>query len=44
MSKQVLDAQQMRHLQEMGLELDYDTLYSYVKFDLFLAVMWWLLG
>lgn len=33
MSKQCLDAQQMQHLQELGLELDYDTLYSYVKFE-----------
>lgn len=33
MSKQVLDVQQMQHLQELGLELDYDTLYSYVKFE-----------
>ena len=33
MNKQVLDVQQMQHLQELGLELDYDTLYSYVKFE-----------
>lgn len=33
MSKQVLDVQQMQHLQELGLELDYDTLYRYVKFE-----------
>ena len=33
MSKQVLDVQQMQHLQELGMELDYDTLYSYVKFE-----------
>ena len=33
MSKQVLDMKQMQHLQELGLELDYDTLYSYVKFE-----------
>lgn len=33
MSKQCLDVQQMQHLQELGLELDYDTLYSYVKFE-----------
>ena len=32
-SKQVLDVQQMQHLQELGLELDYDTLYRYVKFE-----------
>lgn len=32
-SKHILDVQQMQHLQEMGLELDYDTLYSYVKFE-----------
>ena len=32
-SKQVLDVQQMQHLQELGLKLDYDTLYSYVKFE-----------
>ena len=32
-SKQVLDAQQMQHLQELGLKLDYDTLYRYVKFE-----------
>ena len=33
MSKQYLDVQQMQHLQKLGLELDYDTLYSYVKFE-----------
>ena len=32
-SKQVLDVQQMQHLQELGLELNYDTLYRYVKFE-----------
>ena len=32
-SKQVLDVQQMQHLQELGMELDYDTLYIYVKFE-----------
>ena len=32
-SKQVLSIEQMQHLQELGLELDYDTLYSYVKFE-----------
>ena len=33
MTKQVLDAQQMQHLQELGMKLDYDTLYRYVKFE-----------
>ena len=33
MSKQCLDVHQMQHLQEMGLKLDYDTLYRYVKFE-----------
>ena len=32
-SKQILDVQQMQHLQELGLELDYDTLYRHVKFE-----------
>ena len=32
-SKQCLDVQQMQHLQELGLELDYDTLCRYVKFE-----------
>ena len=32
-SKQVLDAQQMQHLQELGMKMDYDTLYRYVKFE-----------
>lgn len=32
-SKQCLDVQQMQHLQELGMELDYDTLYRYVKFE-----------
>ena len=33
-SKQVLDVQQMQHLQELGMKMDYyDTLYSYVKFE-----------
>ena len=32
-SKQVLDVQQMQHLQELGLKLDYNTLYRYVKFE-----------
>ena len=33
MTKQVLDIQQMQHLQELGMKLDYDTLYRYVKFE-----------
>ena len=33
MAKQVLSIEQMQHLQELGLELDYDTLYRYVKFE-----------
>ena len=33
MTKPVLDVPQMQHLQELGLELDYDTLYRYVKFE-----------
>lgn len=32
-SKQVLDVQQMQHLQELGLKLDYNTLFKYVKFE-----------
>lgn len=32
-SKQVLDVQQMQHLQELGMKMDYDTLYRYVKFE-----------
>ena len=32
-SKQILDVQQMQHLQELGMKMDYDTLYSYVKFE-----------
>lgn len=32
-SKQILSIEQMQHLQKMGLELDYDTLYRYVKFE-----------
>ena len=32
-SKQVLDVNQMQNLQELGLELDYDTLFRYVKFE-----------
>lgn len=32
-SKQVLDVQQMLHLQELGLKLDYNTLLKYVKFE-----------
>lgn len=30
MSKQCLDVQQMRHLQELGLELDYNTILSWI--------------
>ena len=30
MSKQVLDVQQMQHLQELGLELDYNTVLSWI--------------
>lgn len=33
MSKQVLDVQQMQHLQELGIKLDYNTLFKYVKFE-----------
>ena len=33
MAKQTLSIEQMQHLQELGLKLDYDTLYSYVKFE-----------
>ena len=33
MTKQVLDVQQMQHLQELGMKMDYDTLYRYVKFE-----------
>lgn len=29
-SKQVLDVQQMQHLQELGLELDYNTMLSWI--------------
>ena len=32
-SKQILDVHQMRHLQELGMKMDYDTLYRYVKFE-----------
>ena len=32
-SKQVLDVQQMQHLQELGMKMDYDTLFRYVKFE-----------
>lgn len=32
-SKQVLSIEQMQHLQELGMELNYDTLYRYVKFE-----------
>lgn len=30
MTKQVLDVQQMQHLQELGLELDYNTVLSWI--------------
>ena len=33
MTKQVLDIQQMQHLQELGIKMDYNTLYRYVKFE-----------
>ena len=33
MSKQCLDVQQMQHLQELGMKLDYNTLLKYVKFE-----------
>ena len=33
MNKQCLDVQQMQHLQELGMKMDYDTLYRYVKFE-----------
>ena len=33
MSKQYLDVQQMQHLQELGMKLDYNTLFKYVKFE-----------
>ena len=32
-SKQVLSIEQMQHLQELGLDLDYNTLFYYVKFE-----------
>ena len=32
-SKQILDVQQMQHLQELGMKLDYNTLFKYVKFE-----------
>ena len=31
--KQCLDIEQMQHLQELGMKMDYDTLYRYVKFE-----------
>ena len=31
--KQVLSIEQMQHLRELGMELDYDTLYRYVKIE-----------
>lgn len=34
MTKQVLDVQQMQHLQELGIEMEpHGTLFSYVKFE-----------
>ena len=33
MSKQYLDVQQMQHLQELGMKLDYNTLFKYIKFE-----------
>ena len=33
MAKQVLSIEQMQHLQELGMKMDYDTLYRYVKFE-----------
>ena len=33
MSKQRLDVQQIQHLQELGMKLDYNTLFKYVKFE-----------
>ena len=33
MTKQVLDVQQMQHLQKLGMKLDYNTLFKYVKFE-----------
>lgn len=33
MTKQVLDVKQMQHLKEMGMDLDYNTLFYYVKFE-----------
>lgn len=33
MSKQCLDVQQMQHLQELGLELDYNTMLSWIVDD-----------
>lgn len=32
-SKQILSFEQMHHLQKLGLKLDYDALYRYVKFE-----------
>ena len=33
MSKQCLDVQQMQHLQELRMKLDYNTLFKYIKFE-----------
>ena len=33
MAKQTLSIEQMQHLQELGMKMDYDTLYRYVKFE-----------
>lgn len=33
MTKQVLDVQQMQHLQELGMELDYNTVLSWIVDD-----------
>ena len=33
MSKQCLDVQQMQYLQELGMKLEYNTLFKYVKFE-----------
>ena len=33
MAKQVLSSDQMQHLQKLGMKLDYNTLFKYVKFE-----------
>ena len=33
MAKQVLSIDQMQHLQKLGMKLDYNTLFKYVKFE-----------